>query len=310
MTKIIMKKITLTTIFFLSSFTLLAEPGKQTFETGIKALKAQFIPYEYSRDFSDAEPLIGYSIKKLKNNSKVINPFFIIYKNFEKGFGVEFDYTHIQIHKANYESQYYYRNEIYINKEYLRNNERSDYRLNFFFYPSDKLKEYFAFGAGLRKIDRIRNAEKDNFTAEEKIISFGPQIVFKSKIPLSESLSLDLGLDLFHTQGKRNYYFLDSQLSYARSGAFSSLDTITQNGKTLGIFQGFQADIALKYNFLEHFNLAVGYNYNYSYFKYQNLGDTYYYFSTLSNYGYFENSKLSNGKEIIRGFYISASTVF
>ncbi|NCQ79456.1 MAG: hypothetical protein GPI99_15400 [Microcystis aeruginosa W13-15] len=306
-----MKNIKLTTtLFFVFCFSLIAEPGKYTFESGIKAQKAEFIPYEYSRDISDAEPLIGYSIKKLKNNSKVINPFFIIYKNLEKGFGIEFDYTTIQIPKANYEKQYYFRNNIFVDKEYLRNNERSDYRLNFFFFPSEKFKDYFAIGAGLRRIDRIRNDEKENSTAEEKIIALGPQLVFKSTIPVSDSISFILGIDFYHTQGKRNYYYLNSQLSNARSGSFSTFETITQNGKTLGVFRGFQADIALKYNFLEHFNIAIGYNYNYSYFKYQNLDDTFFYLSTLRNNVYFENSKLSNGKEIIQGFYISASTVF
>lgn len=311
MTITFMKKITITTyIFFLCSFSLLAETGKQSIETGIKAQKAEFIPFEYSRDLTDAEPLYAYSIKKLNNNSKVINPFFFVYKNLEKNFGIEFDYTNIQIHKANYESQFINRDTLYVNKEYLRNNERSDYKLNFFFFPSQELKELLSIGAGLRKIDRIRNTETANLSAEEKFISIGPQIVFKSKVPLTEFLSLNIGLDLYHTQGKRDYYYYESKLSFARSGTFSTFNTITQNEKTLGVFRGYQADVSLKYKFLDHFNIAIGYNYNYTYFKYENLDDKYYYFNTLANYGYSQNIKPSNGQEIIRGFYISASTVF
>ncbi|MCW7479440.1 LA_2444/LA_4059 family outer membrane protein [Leptospira bandrabouensis] len=306
------KKI-LITLLFLSS-ALFSQSIKPTFETGIKVQKANFTPYEYSRDKTDAIPLWGYKVNDLRNNTKTINPFFFIYKNLDKGYGFEFEYSKIQMERANYDID-----NIYITnnttkyqryKEYLRNNERNDYKLNFFIYLSPETKEYFAIGGGIRKIDRIRNSSKDNFTAEEKIIALGPQIVLKSKIPITDQLSLNLGLDLYHTQGKRDYNYLDSNLYYFTSGAVSNLTFIKGNGRTKGVFQGYEANISLKYNFLENFNFAFGYNYNYAYFKYEDLNDTYYSYSSLMNTYGFQNSKLSNGKEIIRGFYISASTVF
>ncbi|MGJ4734922.1 LA_2444/LA_4059 family outer membrane protein [Leptospira levettii] len=307
-----LKKI-ITILLFLNS-ALFSQSSKPTFETGIKVLRAQFIPFEYSRDKTDAIPLWGYKVNDLRNNTKTINPFFFIYKNLEKGFGFEFEYSKIQLERANYDIDTIYRfnNTTQYNryKEYLRNNERSDYKLNFFFYLSPENKEYFAIGGGIRKIDRIRNSSKDNFTAEEKIIALGPQIVLKSKIPITDQLSLNLGLDLYHTQGKRDYYYLDSNLYYFSSGAASTLTSIKGNGQTKGVFQGYEANISLKYNFLENFNLAFGYNYNYSYFKYEDLNDSIYSYSSFRNTFGYENSKLSNGKEIIRGFYISASTVF
>ncbi|EMY60594.1 LA_2444/LA_4059 family outer membrane protein [Leptospira terpstrae] len=310
-----MKKIKeiITILLFLNS-ALFSQSSKSTFETGIKALRAQFIPFEYSRDKTDAIPLWGYKVNDLRSNTKTINPFFFIYKNPENKFGIEFEYFKFQLDRANYDIDNVYRinNTTQYNryKEYLRNNERSDYKLNFFFYLSPENKEYFAIGGGIRKIDRIRNSSKDNFTAEEKIIALGPQIVLKSKIPITDQLSINLGLDLYHTQGKRDYYYLDSNLYYFPSGAASTLTIIKGNGQTKGVFQGYEANISLKYNFLENFNLAFGYNYNYSYFKYENLNDSIYSYSSFRNTFGYENTKLSNGKEIIRGFYISASTVF
>ncbi|MCW7467814.1 LA_2444/LA_4059 family outer membrane protein [Leptospira levettii] len=306
------KKIILTLLFLNSA--IFSQSTKPTFETGIKAIRAQFIPFEYSRDKTDAIPLSGYKVNDLRSNIKTINPFFFIYKNLEKGYGFEFEYSKIQMERANYDIESVYRinntTQYQRYKEYLRNNERSDYKLNFFFYISPESKEYFAIGGGIRKIDRIRNSSKDNFTAEEKIIALGPQIVLKSKIPFTDQLSLNLGLDLYHTQGRRDYYYLDSNLYYFSSGAASDLTSIKGNGITKGIFQGYEANISLKYNFLDNFNLAFGYNYNYAYFKYEDLNDTIYSYSSFRNTFAFQNSKLSNGKEIIRGFYISASTVF
>ncbi|MCT8335870.1 LA_2444/LA_4059 family outer membrane protein [Leptospira sp. 85282-16] len=306
-------KTTILSLILLNS-ALFSQSSKPTIETGIKAQKAEFIPYEYSRDKTDAEPYWGYKINTLRSNNKTINPFFFIYKNLEKSFGFEFEYSKIQIEKANYDIDNVYRinNTLQYEryKEYLRNNERNDYKLNFFFYLSPESKEYFAIGGGIRKIDRIRNISKDNFTAEEKIIALGPQIILKSKIPITDNLSLNLGLDLYHTQGKRDYYYLDSNLYYFPSGTVADFGIIKGNGKTKGILQGYEANISLKYNFLENFNLAFGYNYNYSYFKYEDLNDTYYSYSSFRNSYGIQSSKLSNGKEIIRGFYISASTVF
>ncbi|EOQ90312.1 outer membrane protein, TIGR04327 family [Leptospira yanagawae serovar Saopaulo str. Sao Paulo = ATCC 700523] len=304
---------TIFTLLFLNS-AIFSQSIKPTFESGVKVLRAEFIPFEYSRDKTDAIPLWGYKVNDLKSNNKTINPFFFTYKNLEKGYGLEFEFSKIQMERANYDIDYVYtRNNIpqYSRfKEYLRYNERSDYKLNFFFYLLPDSKEYFALGGGIRKIDRIRNSSIDNFTAEEKIIALGPQIVLKSKIPITKQLSLNIGLDLYHTQGKRDYYYLDSHLYFFSSGAVSDFTSIKGNGKTKGIFRGFEADISLKYNFLENFNLAFGYNYNYAYFRYEDLNDTFYSFSTFNNSIGYQNSKLSNGKEIIRGFYISASTIF
>lgn len=61
---------------------------------------------------------------------------------------------------------------------------------------------------------------------------------------------------------------------------------------------------------MENYNIAVGYNQNFAQFKYENLNDFSYAYSTLNNSLLMQDSKLSNGKEIIKGFYISASKVF
>lgn len=293
---------------------LYAQSNKPTFETGIKFQKAEFIPFDYSRNVTDAKPYWNIDVNKLRNNQKTITPFFFIYKNLEKGFGIEFEHSKIQIERANYDEDYIYRvnNQYYFDrsKQYLRNNERSDYKLNLFFYPTPDIKEYFAIGVGIRKIDRIRNISQGNFSGEEKISAYGPQIVLKSKIPITEQLSLNLRLDFYHTQGKRNYQYSDSILFYFPSGTASDFTTIKGNGKTIGILQGYEANISLKYNFMENYNIAFGYNYNYSYFKYENLRDIQYSYSTFHNGFSIYDSKLSNGKEIIRGFYISASTIF
>ncbi|TGK87180.1 hypothetical protein EHQ19_00100 [Leptospira montravelensis] len=305
-----MKKITLTITIFLLNSVINAQTSKPTFETGIRVQKAEFIPYDYSRNVTDAEPFPNVKIQNLRNNTKTINPFFLIYKDLQRGFSIEFDYSKIQIERPNFDNEFLSGNRFYKFKNYLANNERSDIKLNFFFYPSQQLNEYFSFGIGIRKIDRIRNASEYYYSIEEKILSMGPQFVVKSKIPINEKISLNLGLDLYHTQGQRNYNYSNSH--YSPEGNYSFLETVKGNGKTIGIFQGYEANVSLKYNFLENFNLAFGYNYNYSYFKYQNLDDYTYYFnfsSASSDYAT-RNTKYSNGKEIIKGFYISASTVF
>ncbi|MCG6142828.1 MULTISPECIES: LA_2444/LA_4059 family outer membrane protein [Leptospira] len=311
-----MKKTKITILLTLISIhsVLYAQSNKPTFETGLKFQKAEFTPFDYSRNFTDSDPYWNIKVNKLNGNQKTITPFFFIYKNLEKGFGIEFEHSKIQIERANYEEDYVYqvRNQYYFDRtrQYLRNNERSDFKLNLFFYPTPEIKEYFAIGLGIRKIDRIRNISEYSFNAEEKISAYGPQIVLKSKIPITDQLSLNLGLDFYHTQGKRTYQYFDSYLFYYPSGSASDFSTIKGNPKTQGIFQGYEANVSLKYNFMENYNIAFGYNYNYAYFKYENLRDTYYYYSSFQNTYGFQDSKLSNGKEIIKGFYISASTVF
>ncbi|TGK49456.1 hypothetical protein EHQ16_09530 [Leptospira kanakyensis] len=305
-----MKKIIKTTILILIllNSALISQSTKPTIETGIKAQKAEFIPFDYSRSVSDAIPIWLVNVHNLRNNSKTITPFFFIYKNLEKGFAVEFEYTKIQLERANFDSEIYTNPQIRRFKNYLTNNERSDFKLNFLFFPSQQLNEYFSFGLGIRKIDRLRNASVQNYSLEEKIIAHGPQIVMKSKIPLTDQLSINLGLDLYHTQGRRTYNY--SAQYYYSFDNFSYIETVKDNGKTIGVFQGYEANVSLKYNFLENYNLAFGYNYNYAYFKYENLGDSIYYASSESKTIQQQNTKFSNGKEIIRGFYISASTVF
>ncbi|MCG6146534.1 hypothetical protein [Leptospira bandrabouensis] len=299
------KKTILTLILFNSA--IFSQSSKPTIETGIKAQKAEFIPFDYSRAVSDAIPYWRVNVYNLRNNTKTITPFFFIYKNLEKGFSVEFEYTKIQLERANFDSDLY-STQIRRFRNYLTNNERSDYKLNLFFYPSKQLNEYFSFGLGIRKIDRLRNGSAQNYSIDEKILSLGPQIVMKSKIHITDQLSINLGLDLYHTQGRRTYDY--SAQYYSSFDNYSFVETVRDNGKTIGVFQGYEANVSLKYNFLENYNLAFGYNYNYSYFKYENLGDTIYYGSSESKTIQNQNAKVSNGKEIIRGFYISASTVF
>lgn len=302
-----MKIITITIYLTLITIPIVAQTKKVTFESGIRIQRTEFIPFEYSRNVSDSR---GYSnIYPIRNNEKTINPFFIFYKNLDNGYGIEFEYSSIKIERANYFATYYGYDYNY-SKQYLRNNERNDFKGNLFFYPFNRFQEYFAIGTGLRRIDRVRNSDRDNFQAEEKISALGPQLVFKSKIPLTESISINLGLDFYHSQGKRNYSYADSTLSSGRTGLFSGFSYIDDNGKTKGIFQGYEARIELKYNLLENYNLSFGYNYNYSYFKYENLNDNYYYFTTYNNYFTVSDSKLSNGKEILKGFYFAGSTVF
>lgn len=307
------KSTILLTLISLNSM-LYAQSTKPTLETGIKFQKAEFIPFDYSRNFTDSDPYWNININKIKNNQKTINPFFFIYKNLDKGFGIEFEHSKIQIERAHYDEDYAFRfnNQFYYDRsrQYLRNNERSDYKLNFFFFPTPTIKEYFAIGFGIRKIDRIRNIAEYSFTAEEKISAYGPQLVLKSKIPITDQLSLNLGLDFYHVQGKRNYQYSNSHLYSFPSGLFSDFEIIKGNGRTIGVFQGYEANISLKYNLMENYNIAFGYNHNFAQFKYENLNDFSYSYSTLNNRLLMQDSKLSNGKEIIKGFYISASTVF
>ncbi|TGL85528.1 hypothetical protein EHQ68_17110 [Leptospira congkakensis] len=293
-------------IIFLNS-AVFSQATNPTFETGIRAQKTQFTPFDYSRAVTNAEPNWGVSVYKLESNTKTITPFYFIFKDLQKGYGIEFDYTKIQIERANFQNDLIVGNRINRFKNYIPNNERSDYKLNFFFHPS-QLNEYFSFGLGIRKIDRIRNASLSNYSLEEKFITHGPQLVMKSKIPITDKLSLNLGLDIYHTQGRRDLNY--SANYYIQQDNFSHMETIKGNGKTIGIFQGYEANVSLKYNFMEHYNLAFGYNYNYSYFKYENLNDTLYYVSSESSSIGYQQSKSSNGKEIIKGFYISASTIF
>ncbi|WP_167879899.1 hypothetical protein, partial [Leptospira levettii] len=223
------------------------------------------------------------------------------------GYSLEFDYTKIQLERANFYTDFTRNNQIIRFQNYLPNNERSDIKLNLFFYPIQQ-SEYFALGLGIRKIDRIRNASFQNYSLEEIILAYGPQLVLKSKIPITEQLSIHLGLDLYHTQGRRTFDY--SSLYYSSFDNFSYIETLGTSHKTLGVFRGYEANIALKYNFLENFNLAFGYNYNYSYYKYESLNDKLYYISSESNTFLYRDVSFSNGKEILRGFYISGSTIF
>lgn len=302
-----MKIIKLTLTIFLLNSVLLAQSTKPTFETGIRLQKAEFIPFDYSRSLSDSEPIIGSSVQKLRNNTKNITPFFFIYKDVQKGFSLEFDYTKIQLERANYNTDFTRNNQILRFQNYLPNNERTDVKLNLFLYPI-RQSEYFALGFGLRKIDRLRNSSFQNYSLEEKFLAYGPQFVLKSNIPITEQLSINLGLDLYYTQGRRTFDY--SSLYYSSIDNFSYIETVGSNNKTKGIFRGIEANIAIKYNFLENFNIAFGYNYNYSYVKYENLNDRLFYASSASNTWAYRNVSFSNGKEILRGFYISGSTIF
>ncbi|WP_244944528.1 LA_2444/LA_4059 family outer membrane protein [Leptospira bandrabouensis] len=301
------KQILTTTLIFLTSV-IYGQTKTPTIESGIRIQHTEFIPYDYSRRVTDADPYWGIKVNKLRNNTKTINPFFLIYKNFEKGFSLEVDYSKIQIERANYDTDFILENQISRRKNYSINNERSDLKFNAYFHPNQQFSELFAFGLGIRKIDRIRNASDLNYSIEEKFISLGPQIVFKSKIPITEQLSFNLGIDLYHTQGKRHYNY--SSLFYSPSDNYSYVETVKGNGNTIGIFRGFETNLSLKYNFLENFNIAIGYNYNYSYLKYENLNDFRYYSTSIYRTIEIQNTKYSNGKELIRGFFISASTVF
>lgn len=168
-----MKKIKeiITILLFLNS-ALFSQSSKSTFETGIKALRAQFIPFEYSRDKTDAIPLWGYKVNDLRSNTKTINPFFFIYKNPENKFGIEFEYFKFQLDRANYDIDNVYRinNTTQYNryKEYLRNNERSDYKLNFFFIFHQRIKNTSLLVVVSEKLIELEIVQKTTLLLKKK----------------------------------------------------------------------------------------------------------------------------------------------
>ncbi|GBF52118.1 outer membrane protein [Leptospira ryugenii] len=282
--------------------------NKPKLEIGIKSLNVKFIPFEYKRDLSESTGIYFENYSQFKGNRDSIIPFFVKYKNPENNFSLEFQYINVNIPRANYIHSYQSLYGDSISKRYLDNTERTDYKLNILYHILNEKPELLSLGLGIRKIDRLTNSNNGLSISEESIKSHGLQIAAKSQIPLIDNLNLNIGFEYYITQGKRYYSNKIAANSILANGIRPIFQTNLSNSNTLGIFQGYEFDVSLSYQFFNSLKFYLGYYYNFSKFKYQNYNDqTLRYEDFRNTYYYFQNNRGIGGSDIISGVYLGLS---
>ncbi|EMY77796.1 outer membrane protein, TIGR04327 family [Leptospira weilii serovar Ranarum str. ICFT] len=277
-------------------------------EIGIRVQRSIYTPSEYNRilNFSNGR-INNYS--ELHGNQKTIVPFYIRHFDSENRYGFEFQFTRNSLYNANYTNFYVSASDNGSYRNYLYDTERTDYKFNYFRLDSTPKAKLFYWGAGLRKIDKIKESSSRFLNMEEKIISYGIQLVARSNLNLYKNLDLNLGLDIYYTQGQRNYYYQSGYNVSINDTQFIYVFKVFADPKTIGVFRGAEADVSLSYLLSNRYKFYFGFSYNRAYFRYRNFSD--YSLTYLKDQiGYTQYYDNGAGKEDIKGFYLGVSAVF
>ncbi|MCE9500374.1 MAG: LA_2444/LA_4059 family outer membrane protein, partial [Leptospira sp.] len=281
-----------------------------SFEIFLKRQDYEYIPSAYTvRDKSVYH--YAEAKGKLRDNDDVLFPVSLNYYNYEKNFRIEASYFKVDISSAKTFYQYPvgdYRtgsSVLALHESQFLPTVRSEAELNFLklFKPGEN--SGFQLGAGVRNINKYQSYNTDYQFVDERIKTYGPQLVLKFSQNLTEKLSLNGGLDIFYAEGKRTYNY---QFGIVNNLTDYSYNRIYGNPGTTGLFRGYEADLSLSYNVQPSVKLFVGYSYIYSFFSYRKDYGYYVYFS--NNRNYFVNSIHPGSPEILRGFYLGASVSF
>ncbi|PJZ76820.1 LA_2444/LA_4059 family outer membrane protein [Leptospira neocaledonica] len=282
-------------------------------ELGFRIMKSEYDPYQYQSNTNMAQQQANRDFN-LTGNVRTIYPLYFKFVDEEKKYGVEFLFSQNALTKAHY--YYIYGNDLGygFRRRDISDLERSDYKLNYLSYALTPFGEKLYFGAGLRKVDTSMWSGSLSGIYSEKIQTLGPQVSIKSNLRLYDSLYLNLSLELYYTEGRRDFKSqgYDTSLEWTGSSfeEFAFLYKVYPHHNTMGVFRGSELDISFSYIFFEKYKLYFGYNYNRSNFSYKNYSDqyvTYYqYTDALTIYPQTPDS----GREKIRGYYLGISAVF
>ncbi|TGM13635.1 hypothetical protein EHQ82_19230 [Leptospira selangorensis] len=281
------------------------KPNSKT-EFGFKAMKFDFIPYEYSYlKFNNA------SKKSLEGNSGIIYPFFLKFNDLSKKYGFEFDILSYNISNSNYDLVSGSRNGFVTNNIEFGYIRRDEFNLNYLYYYNQSNPTILYFGLGLKKIDRLSQDRSSVFSYEEKINSVGIKIPIRSTLDLSENLKLNLAFDPYYTLGNRNYR---DERAYNYRGndglSYPYIRLLLEDKNTIAQIHGFDFEASLAYSFLNNYKISLGYIYNKSHYSLKNNSDKMFVYDGFGNNVSISNIVNSMKTDLFRSVYLSLSYTF
>ncbi|EMY63542.1 hypothetical protein [Leptospira terpstrae] len=306
------RKIIVSLILILLAFQINAEdikienkPSSKT-EFGFKAMKFDFIPYEYSY-----LKINNASKKPLEGNSGTIYPFFIKYNDLSKNYGFEFDILSYNIANSNYDIVSANRTGFNNTNIQFGNIGRNEFNFNFLYYYNQNNPTIFYIGIGIKKIDRLSQDRSNTFSYEEKVNSIGLKIPLRSSFDLNENIKLNLAFDPYYTLGNRNYRD-ERAYNYRGNDGFTYpyIRVLLEDKNTIAQIHGFDFEASLAYSFLSNYKISLGYIYNKSHLSLKNNSDKMLVFDGFGNNVSIDNVVNSTRTDTFRSIYLSLSYTF